>query len=109
MAKMKKINFLSGRERNDKPQLALSIFLSVIFFSSPISGLLNPGKVLNTTEKHYHDNPQGFFTFFVLIPDKNFLEDTTQSNRNTLAVKELSMDTTPKNPTIQKNINLVIR
>jgi hypothetical protein len=94
MAKMKKINFLSGRERNDKPQLALSIFLSVIFFSSPISGLLNPGKVLNTTEKHYHDNPQGFFT---------------QSNRNTLAVKELSMDTTPKNPTIQKNINLVIR
>ncbi len=105
---MKRINFLSGRERNDRPPLVLSIFLSVVFFSSPISGLLNPGKVLNVTEKHYHDNPQGFFTFFVLMPDKNFQDDTTQGNKNTLEVKELAMDTTPENPAIQKNINLVI-
>ena len=92
---MKKIIFLSGRERNDWPQLVLSIFLLVIFFSSPVSGLLNPGKLLNVTEKHYHDNPQGFFTFFVLIPDKNFLEDTTQGNKNALDVKELAMDKRP--------------
>jgi hypothetical protein len=105
---MKKISFLSGRERKDRPPLALSIFLSVIFFSSPISGLLNPGKVLNVTEKHHHDNPQGFYTFFVLVPDKNFQGDTTKGNKNNLAVKELAMDTTPENPKIQKNINLVI-
>jgi len=105
---MKKINFLSVRERNDRPQLVLSIFLSVIFISSPISGLLNPDDVLNATEKRYHDNPQGFYTFFVLIPEKNFRGDTTQSNKNTLAVNELAMDTTPRNPAIQKNINLVI-
>jgi hypothetical protein len=106
---MKRINFLSGRERNDRPQLVLSIFLSVIFFSSPISGLLNPGKVLKVSEKHQHDNPQGFFTFFVLVPDKNFQNDTSRGNKNTLEVKELAMDTTPENPAIQKNINLVIR
>lgn len=105
---MKKINFLTGRERHDRPQLVLSIFLSVIFFSSPLSGLLNPGNVLNVTEKLYHDNPQGFFTFFVLIPDKNFREDTTQGNKNTPEVNELAMDTTPKNPTLQNNINVVI-
>jgi len=105
---MKKINFLSGRERNDRPQLVLSIFLFVILFSSPLSGLLNPVNVLNVNKKHYHDNPQGFFTFFVLIPDKNLQEDTIQSDKNTPEVKELSMDTTPKNQPIQKNINLVI-
>jgi hypothetical protein len=106
---MKRINFLSGRERNGRPPLVLSIFLSVLFFSSPISGLLNPGKILNVTERHYHDNPQGFFTFFVLMPEKNFQDDTTQGNKNAPEVKELAMDTAPENPTLQKNINLVIR
>ncbi len=105
---MKRINFLSGRERNDRPQLVLSILLSVVFFSSPISGLLNPGKAYNVTEKRYHDNPQGFFTFFVLMPAKNFQDDTTQGNKNALEVKELAMDTTPENPAIHKTINLVI-
>ena len=108
MAVMKKINFLLRSERNDRPQLVLSIFLSVIFFSSPLTGLLNPCNVLNVKEKHYNDNPQGFFTFFVLIPDKNFREDTTQANNNSPEVEELSMDTTPKIPTIQKSINPVI-
>jgi len=106
---MKKLSFLSVRERHDKPQLVLSIFLSVIFFSSPLSGLLNPGNARNVTERHYHDNPQGFFTFFELIPDKNFQDDTTRSERNAPEVKKLSMDTTPKNQIIQKNINVVIR
>jgi hypothetical protein len=107
-AAMKKINFLSGREKHDRPQLVLSIFLSVVFFSSPLSGLLNPGNISNISEKQYHDDPQGFFTFFVLIPDKNFREDTTRRMTKTAEVKELSMDTTPKNPTIQNISNLVI-
>ncbi len=51
---------------------------------------------MNVTERHYHDNPQGFFTFFVLMPDKNFLNDTTQGNKNAPEIKELAMDTTPK-------------
>jgi len=104
---MKKIIFLSGGERQDRPQLVLSIFLSVIFFSGPLTGLLNPGNGMHATEKHYHDNPQGFFTFFVLIPGKDFREDTTQYGNNTPEAKELSMDTTPENPIIKKNINLV--
>jgi hypothetical protein len=108
MAEMKKIYFLSVRERHDKPQLVLSIFLWVIFISSPLSGLLNPDNLLNVHEKHYHDNPQGFFTFFALIQGKNFHTDTMQNNMNTPAVKELSMDTTPKNPIIQKTTNVVI-
>jgi hypothetical protein len=108
MAEMKKIRFLSVRERHDKPHLVLSIFLWVIFLSSPLSGLLNPGKDLNVTERHFHDNPQGFFTFFVLVPDTNFQKDTTRIDTTTHEVNETTTDSTSKYPSIQKNINLII-
>ena len=104
---MKKIIFLSGREWLDRPQLVLTIFLSVILFSSALTGSLKHGNVLHITERHYHDNPQGFFTFFILMPEKDFREDTTECVNNTPEVKELSMDSTPINPAIQKYKNLV--
>ncbi len=105
---MKKINFLSGKARSDKPHFVSSIFLLVIFVSSPLSGLFNPGKVLNESERRYHDNPQGYYTFFELLPDKNCLEDTTGGNINTFKVRELSMDTTPADTIIKRHINMII-
>jgi hypothetical protein len=108
MTEMKTIFYLSVRERHDKPLLVLFIFLSVIFLLSPLSGMLIPGKVMGTTERHYHDCPQGFFTFFMLVPDKNSREDTTQIIKTTNEGKELSIDTTPKNLPLQKNLNVVI-
>jgi len=105
---MKKLIFLSGSERYDKPQLVLSILLSVIFFSGPLSGLFNPCMVLNVTERHYHDNPQGFFTFFALLPDKEIREDTIQDKCNTSEVNEPSIDTTSKDPLLIKNSNILI-
>jgi len=103
---MKKINFLYGKAGHDKPQLVLSIFISLIFITTPLTGLLNPGKVLNITEKHYHENPQGFSTFFTLFPDKNSFEDSARSNMADNEVKELAKDTTPGVP-VQKTINVV--
>lgn len=101
---MKKINFLSGKARHDRPPLVLSIFLTVIFFSSPLSGLLNPGSVLKVTERHYHDNPQGFFTFFMLFPEKNSSDDTIQKENTSSEVVELSMDTTHGIQSKQMNV-----
>jgi hypothetical protein len=108
MAEMKKINFLSVKARNDKPPLVLSIFLWLVFFTTPLSGLLNSDKALNVTERHYHDNPQGFFTFFALLPNKISYEDTTGSNKTSNEIRELAIDTTPKTLSVQKNINVVI-
>jgi hypothetical protein len=108
MAEMKKMDFLLVKERHDKPPLVLSIFLWIVFFSSPLSGLLNPGTAFKVNERRFHDNPQGFFTFFVLVTDKNFRDDTTMNDKNTPEIKKLSTDTIPENPIIQKNVNLVI-
>lgn len=93
---MKKINLLIGRERHDKPKLVLSIFLSVLFFSSPLTGLFNPDKETIGNAKHYHDNPQGFYTFFVLLPYKNSRLDTAQNIVKERVIKELPKYTTSK-------------
>jgi hypothetical protein len=106
---MKKMNFLAGKARHDKPPLVLSIFLTVIFISSPLSGLLNPARVLNITERHFHDNPQGFFTFFMLCPDKNSPDDSSIQNNGTInEKKELTIDTTPKTMSGKMDMNFVI-
>jgi len=113
---MKKIFLLSGKERHARPQLVLSVLLSVLFLSCPLSGLFIPGKGLNVAEKRYHDNPQGCFTFFVLLPDKTYHTDSLKPLKDgsgdlkggSAEMKELSMDTTPKHPLSNKNLNFVI-
>jgi hypothetical protein len=109
MAEMKKIFFLSGKARNDEPPLFLSIFIWVLFLTTPLSGLLHFNNILDHTERHFHDNPQGFFTFYALFPDKISFEDTTSSRRTPYKISELSLDTTAKASTVQKNINVVIK
>jgi hypothetical protein len=108
MAEMKKIYFLSEKAGNDKPPLFLSIFIWVMFITTPLSGLLNTDKLLNVTERNFHDNPQGFFTFYELLPCKISLEDTTVSNGTINEIRELPVDTTPETSSLQKNINIVI-
>jgi hypothetical protein len=105
---MKKMDLLSVKARHEKPQVVLSIFLSVIFFSSPLSGLLNPGKDLSGTESPCDDIPQEFHTFYNLIPEKNSPEDTTQSYLTASEVKESSKDTTSDILSKHKNLNVVI-
>ncbi len=105
---MKKINFLSGTAGHDKPQLVLSIFVSLIFITSPLTGLLNPDRLPSTAEKHYHENPQGNITFFMLLPEKNSFEDTIPGNHATVEIEELCIDTLPEFSPIYKNVNVVI-
>jgi hypothetical protein len=105
---MKKMDLLSVKVRQEKPQMVLSIFLSVVFFSSPLSGLLNPGRDLNDIEKPCHVNPREFHTFFNLIPEKNAPEDTTQSHITPGDAKESAKDTTTDILSKHKNLNVVI-
>jgi hypothetical protein len=105
---MKKMDLLSVKVRHEKPQMVLSIFLSVVFFSSPLSGLLNPGKDLTGTERPFHANPMENNTFFNLIPVKNTPEDTTLSHITPGEAKESAKDTTTDILLKYKSLNVVI-
>ncbi len=97
---MKKIFFLLEREKSKESELILYIILLVLFLLGPLSGIYNPGKTMQVAEKRYHENPRGFFTFFVLLPDKNSCGGTPQKINTAFEDKILSMDTTKSYPVL---------
>jgi hypothetical protein len=97
---MKKIFFLLEREKSKESELILYIILSVLFLLGPLSGIYSPDKTMQVAEKRYHEDPHGFFTFFVLLPDKNSCGGTPLKINTAFEDKTLSMDTTKSYPVL---------
>jgi hypothetical protein len=93
------------RERRRESEIILYIILSVLFLLGPLSGIYNPGKTMNMSERRYHDDPHGFFTFFVLLPDKNSTGEIFKKNNTAVDDKLLSLDTTKSLPVLSKQKN----
>jgi hypothetical protein len=101
---MKKIDLLSVKVRHEKPRVVVSIFLSVIIFSNPFSGLLYPARDLKESVKSCQVDSREFHSSFNLFPENNAPEDTTLTSE----MLEILADTTADILSKHKNLNIVI-